>query len=427
MSLLGVHIIGSGVGESIIIQLPDGQVGVIDCYTHTVNTSTAEERVAANETLRFLVNELKVDSLAFLGVTHPHEDHARGIRQLLEHFLPRIGQIWMHAGSELGYLRQFFRAKYKTGIKLDIEKLFAEPPGTFYVELLRLRKLVEKYVKQNGIFVSFRGFGCTELCAGAVEVCFLGPSDTRAQQYEMSLANNLTGVVAENGKVLNDNWNHGAVNHNEISAGCLIKFGKTAIVVGGDMEKAAWQDAMSHKSVSLQAQLVKISHHGSETGHVEGLFEKHAIGKRRPIGVVAPYLTHQIPDEEGVKYLAGRTARLISSNCLVFARRRTATPEVSSRLVQLIIRNPKWAGCLDPSLVAGDVEPSLSVPTDLLRVLRREPHLTVALRDSLKCQLPPVYKLDTENDCRVSFCFDDHGNELARHRHVGRCAGDLKP
>ncbi len=31
--VLGIHIIGGGYGESIVLELPNGKVGVLDCFS----------------------------------------------------------------------------------------------------------------------------------------------------------------------------------------------------------------------------------------------------------------------------------------------------------------------------------------------------------------------------------------------------------
>ena len=83
---LGINILGGGFGESIVLELPNGKVGVLDCFSARLKAATSKERVESNPTLRFLVNELRAKSLAFLGFPHPHEDHGRGLSHLLEEF-----------------------------------------------------------------------------------------------------------------------------------------------------------------------------------------------------------------------------------------------------------------------------------------------------------------------------------------------------
>ena len=79
MDELSIHVISSGVGESLFVGLPNGKWGVIDCYASNLADPSS------NHTLNFLRSQ-DVVSLEFLCLTHPHYDHYRGFRQLFEKF-----------------------------------------------------------------------------------------------------------------------------------------------------------------------------------------------------------------------------------------------------------------------------------------------------------------------------------------------------
>src|SRR4051812_33928138 len=88
-SRLTVHVLGAAKGESIILHLPSGQWGVVDCYAGSVaNPQT-------NPTFQFLKSQ-GVTELEFLCLTHPHDDHYRGMSQLLESF--SIRSFWRFSG-----------------------------------------------------------------------------------------------------------------------------------------------------------------------------------------------------------------------------------------------------------------------------------------------------------------------------------------
>ncbi len=81
---LSVHVLGAAKGESIVLQLPNGRWGVVDCYARSLNP-----------TLMFL-RESGVEKLEFLCLTHPHDDHYRGMSQILEEF--PVAYFW-HFGA----------------------------------------------------------------------------------------------------------------------------------------------------------------------------------------------------------------------------------------------------------------------------------------------------------------------------------------
>ena len=93
---LAVHVLGAGKGESIVLQLSDGRWGVVDCFAPS---STNAE---TNPVLRFL-RERDVRELEFLCLTHPHDDHYKGMSHLLEAF--DVKYFWPVAGlSEKQFL-----------------------------------------------------------------------------------------------------------------------------------------------------------------------------------------------------------------------------------------------------------------------------------------------------------------------------------
>ena len=86
---LELHVLGAGKGESIILRCPGGGWGVIDCYALSLDD------LASNPTLQFL-KERGVSVLEFLCLTHPHDDHFRGMSQLLEQL--EVKHFWRFAG-----------------------------------------------------------------------------------------------------------------------------------------------------------------------------------------------------------------------------------------------------------------------------------------------------------------------------------------
>jgi beta-lactamase superfamily II metal-dependent hydrolase len=86
---LEVHVLGANRGESVVLRLPGGGWGVVDCCA----PSSIDRQ--KNATLRFL-QERAVTELEFLCLTHPHDDHYRGMSHLLEAFPVRC--FWRFNG-----------------------------------------------------------------------------------------------------------------------------------------------------------------------------------------------------------------------------------------------------------------------------------------------------------------------------------------
>src|SRR5687768_11084144 len=76
---LRLHVLGGAAGESIVLGLPGGKWGVVDCYCRDVGSP------ARNPTLQLLKQE-GARELEFVCLTHPHDDHYRGMSHLFESF-----------------------------------------------------------------------------------------------------------------------------------------------------------------------------------------------------------------------------------------------------------------------------------------------------------------------------------------------------
>jgi len=91
-SLLHVFVAGPGTGEGVLVALPDtkGWIAVDGC------------KVGAEGCLDWLLLEMKGEDepLALLVLTHPHEDHAAGIPELLERYQPT--EVLVTADSPVG-------------------------------------------------------------------------------------------------------------------------------------------------------------------------------------------------------------------------------------------------------------------------------------------------------------------------------------
>jgi hypothetical protein len=96
-----------------------------------------------------------------------------------------------------------------------------------------------------------------------------------------------------------------------VSVGLLITFGETRVILGGDVERAGWNDVRAElQSEHLAAHAVKVSHHGSETGYVPGLWEDLASG-RKPIAVIAPYRRFRLPKAEAIDHIRPHVSKIL--------------------------------------------------------------------------------------------------------------------
>lgn len=101
-NLLGLHVIGEGIGECIILELPNAAPAIIDCGNLEV----------AAYAVNFIKKDLGWDEVSFIAITHPHLDHFNGLSRILDAFSNRCDGLWVFPGV-------FSRGCYKQIFAMD--------------------------------------------------------------------------------------------------------------------------------------------------------------------------------------------------------------------------------------------------------------------------------------------------------------------
>ena len=298
-----VHVFGAKKGESIVVRLPGDKWGVVDNYTPTLS------RPESNPTLRFL-QERGVRRLSFLCLTHPHADHYRSMSHLLEAFHP--DRLWVFGGLSHRQLYAMVAGVLQAGVESktvdsgdseNVDELirFFDTIQLEYTDVTRTPRLEVLRLQLKMTLLELDS-------VPPVRVTSLGASGGRALEYETTLKSCFDsegGFLAE--RLPN-------ANHNMISGGLLIEYGKARIVLGGDIDKEAWAETLRQlPSQRLNSGLVKVSHHGSITGYCDGLWQTLSPA-RATVAVITPYPSQRLPSAEGLAHISGHARLTLSAS-----------------------------------------------------------------------------------------------------------------
>jgi len=292
---LEIHVFGAGKGESVVLAWPGNRWGVVDCYARSLGDPSS------NPTLQFLRSR-GVSELEFLCLTHPHDDHFRGMSQLLREL--KVRYFWRFPTLSSRDLRNLGRylltdaARSDDGESIESANDFVRTM-TLVRERRENKQLSQKMVNghQQLYPVPFDSFADFQIWSFA-------PDGNQLGHYEEAL----TASFSADGRL---RPNVPQVSHNDISAGLIVVFGKTRILLGGDIEKAAWTDIRpQHSREHFFVEAVKVPHHGSETGFVPGLWADLA-GKGKPIAVITPYHRFKLPKKEALQHIAEHTSKIM--------------------------------------------------------------------------------------------------------------------
>jgi Metallo-beta-lactamase superfamily len=229
--LLRITFAESGRGDTIFVEFPTGEIAVIDSYPSSSDCRPPIEK------------EIRGRPVAFVCLTHPHDDHGLGLLSLLKSGM--VHQFW-HSLTEIEPFIYFVTQapKFRSSVAYLAE---------------RIRKKRAKFLLDLWSTVKCRSIESLSFDAsresvdiGEVKVHFLAP----ARDFLISEFERLHRSLSGKGQ---------APDPNRFSLVLGIEYQKTLVLLGSDTPKAAWRGAYSkwQKNKLPKAVIVKIPHHGA--------------------------------------------------------------------------------------------------------------------------------------------------------------------
>jgi hypothetical protein len=438
---IGVHVIGPGHGESIIIELPDQTVGVIDACRPG---KTGRGHFPARDFLRDRQDQLRVNPLRFLAVTHPHADHCLGVDELRREFEPE--RIWVFHSiftTPLTFLKAWADGRLTDPTAEDL----GVHSALISLEFLELRKYARKLMDKRDSPDRFKTLEAgyeTGLCGGTVSVRFFSPPQCSRHRYNDRITQATERLLDQ---LIEQNVGRGVDSsalHNLVSPLILIAYGTTRIVLMADTETPLWGDILGEQgecdlALLKGASFIKAAHHGSENGYNDSVYKTCCDGgtdSGKTTIVVTPFtrLRNPLPREGGINQLLGHKSPVYCTNRFVATysanRRCTIDPEVSARLdagplLPEITKDPTLINFLAPEFGGPDSLPShdATLPQEWRRLCLEDRELLRLLHPELREVTAILLKSPNHDAFRTSFYFDDQGNEDVSRRYVGVGAG----
>lgn len=315
-TLLTLHVIGTGVGESLVLQIPhETQAGmfrwaVIDCYCKSSSPKK-------NKTLAFLLRnrELGAGELEFVCLTHPHADHILGMSQILGCPVITTKSFWRFPADDQNVLEAFRRMRESVPAHADFKDIAEELTDVFKkTDTLRNAADQSKYIHVHGYNSSlFRLTVQRDTLPFPIElrVASLAPSGTAKDKYTNSLAKCIKPQAS--GDWLFDPDEFDPIQ-NSISVVLLVVFGKTRLILGADAERSNWDQVWNdasrkRESDTLSCDVVKVSHHGSDGAFHSDVWTEHGTGVL-PVSILTPYSPRGLPRPEMIARLGSLSSAL---------------------------------------------------------------------------------------------------------------------
>jgi beta-lactamase superfamily II metal-dependent hydrolase len=294
-----VSIIGPGRGECIIVHLGNNEWFLVDSC------------IAARETQSVVFEYLDsfknnaIDGIRWILATHWHDDHIRGLAELLA----RVPKAEFFCSSALNS-DEFFMLTQTANASLQ--------SGSGVEEFGRILGLIEsaapnkrekrttspKWVIENRVLALRPAAGRPF----AAKVTALSPSDGTVKLAMSEIAKLIPKPGSPQSRITRRSANHSSVV-------LWVEVGPLRFLLGADLERTAaagqgWTAVLQcHQGLhdAERAGLIKIPHHGSENGDEPEVWNQmlHA----NPIAVITPYNTGRVklPQETDLDRLSKRT------------------------------------------------------------------------------------------------------------------------
>ena len=185
---LEVHFVNIGQGDAIVVMLPDGKIFVIDAGSTT--SPVADERA---KYLAYLSDDLHVDEVDYLLVTHPDADHYNFAGNILDTY--DVKNVIYNNYTEKAQYNRFLTKVNDEGATLyPVENAASYESGYFYLRIAdeTAGYAFDIYAPGKDAFKDVNAISimCV-LSYGGRKVMFTGDAETKTEVWWM-------GIIGEN-------------------------------------------------------------------------------------------------------------------------------------------------------------------------------------------------------------------------------------
>jgi hypothetical protein len=265
-----ITLLGPGFGESLVIHLGDGRWIIIDsCVDSETNEPAA---------LRYLTS-IGVDpatSVSHVIATHWHDDHVGGLSEVVEKCVKATFccAAALTSPQFLNLVTIFNRRTIAitTGLS-EIEKV---------LHLLMTRGAEPHYVLGNMPILTMKATSA----APEARVTALSPVNAEYVRFIKSLARHVPTSLTTKHRFPRP-------DENDISIAAVLIAGDVCVLLGADLETTTsptrgWNAVLTSTNRPTEvASLFKVSHHGSVTGHHDGVWS--SMLTSQPVAILTPW------------------------------------------------------------------------------------------------------------------------------------------
>ena len=271
--------------------------GIIDCFCGRPPVHPLAEYLDTNP----------VDTIEFVVLTHPHDDHFLGIQRILTSHGQKIKHFY-----DCGVDPRHVAVKSCLADSDDNRRAFKELEAIR--EFRRKRSMKGRVFSiSNPDVVIFRDATLD------VEISSVAPPGDSAGRVEQALTqyySRLIRALKKSGS--NEQYERpvpaSTMDLNLLSSAFLVRVGGSRMLIGGDVLRSSWNTLLG-SGMRIDSEVVLLSHHGSYTGFPKKWWGN-GFGASKALALVSGEGRHQ-PSPSVVQHLSLHGAQIISTSMLI--------------------------------------------------------------------------------------------------------------
>ncbi len=276
---------GPGYGESIVLHVGDGVWIVVDSCIDRDKAPRAPSYLES-------IGADPAQAVNLIVATHWHDDHIRGMAQLVE----------ACSGAAFCCATALCREEFLS-VVATLERRHLTVTGSGARELYQVFACLRQSRSKPTFAVANRRI----FARGACEVWSLSPSDAIFLDFLKTVGD----LVPPEGQAkirIPDR------SPNDVAVALWIVIGNISVLLGSDLERGGWIEILqSVERPTGKASAFKIPHHGSENADVPEVWER--MLSVDPFAVLTPWRRggHALPSVQDVERILGNTANAFST------------------------------------------------------------------------------------------------------------------
>jgi beta-lactamase superfamily II metal-dependent hydrolase len=293
---LKTYLFNVGQGDHLLLELPNGEFGVIDFYYE----GPYLKEPPALTYLKHLKHSGKKIIISFIYLTHPDNDHIKGIDKFLGWILDnniKVRHLWLFAGNDFDELVAHFKNAFQQ-MKNRTEEAF-QKAGAFTSRLQSLDNFIQVW-KGNPVYIQGASL-INDKVGGEINVISIAPLGNHIKTFNDQAREDLFRLIIKGSR-------KSTAQRNLVSSVLLMKFRNHKLLFGGDTGERIWQECLENYKHSgnekiygkCEGDFIKISHHGSKNSSSDKLWEQ-ILSQKSYLGISAARGRYKHPHRETIE------------------------------------------------------------------------------------------------------------------------------